>query len=97
MESGKKHIALEDLRRSIDALNDQILDLLIQRGRLVCKIGELARDGRAPGNHDEAREKAMLESLCKANPGPYSDEDIKAIFRVIFERSLEIKKRLAHS
>ncbi len=86
-------LELKSLRAQIDELNFQLLDLLSRRGERVCRIGELASRGQAPGGHDEDRERLMLEGLCAKNPGPYSDEDIQAIFRVIFERSLALKQR----
>lgn len=84
---------LSALRQGIDLLNMEILALLVKRGGLVRRIGDIAREGRAPLVQDPAREALMLEGLKRANPGPYPDEAIERIFKLIFQCSLELKQR----
>jgi chorismate mutase/prephenate dehydratase len=73
---------LPQLRKEIDAVDHKILALLSRRGDLAASVGEAKRRG----DHkvlDVARERAVLAALCKANPGPLSDETVEAVFREI--------------
>jgi 3-deoxy-7-phosphoheptulonate synthase/chorismate mutase len=78
------------LRKRIDAINLQILDLLCERGALVERIGRIhAKMGDQPFQPE--REQEMLAYLVQANKGPYSDETIKRLFKEIFRASLHLK------
>lgn len=82
---------IENLRRQIDFVNLQILELLAERGTLVQKIGEIkARLGL--DFYDARREAEMLANLIEANPGPYSDDAIRTIFKEIFRVSLHLQE-----
>lgn len=81
------------LRREIDALNEELLALLSRRGDLVCRIAALGKVGQAPEGRDPLREDAMLRALKARNEGPYSEAEIEAVFRAIFDASLALKSR----
>lgn len=82
---------IENLRRQIDKVNLQILELLAERGSLVQKIGEIkARLGL--DFFDPRREAEILAHLVKANPGPYPDDAIRTIFKEIFRVSLHLQE-----
>lgn len=77
---------LGELRRRIDEIDRQILNLLARRGVLAKQIGALkARLGLS--TFDPQREEAMLRDLVAANPGPYAGESIRSIFEQIFRAS----------
>ena len=82
---------LADQRKQIDEINLQILDLLSKRGSLVKRVKEIK--GKA-GSHfyDPGREDEMLRYLVEANPGPYSDDTIRTIFKEIFKASLHLQQ-----
>ena len=82
--------SLEDLRRDIDSLDEQLVRLLGQRADLVRRIGHRKADTGIP-IFDPGRERDVLERVTAINPGPYDDDHIRAIFREVMaaSRSLE--------
>ncbi len=80
---------LDELRRGIDAVDQQILKLLHERVRLVMAVGEYKRE-RGIAVYDPARERALLDRLCKAAEPPLDAETI----RRIFERMVDEMRRI---
>jgi 3-deoxy-7-phosphoheptulonate synthase / chorismate mutase len=80
---------IEGLRRAIGEVNGEMLRLLGRRGQLVQRVCEAKR--RA-GLHlfDPDRERAMLDELVSANPGPFPDRTVRHVFRQVFQASLDL-------
>ena len=90
---------LKKLRNEIDKIDNQILNLLNERMKIVKKVGELKNNSNAPVYRPE-REKEIIErltSLSKKQNGILNKEEIEAIFLEIFaiSRALERKERIA--
>lgn len=81
---------IDDMRREIDRLDDQLLEIFNRRAALALKIGELKKRSQLPV-YDPAREKAIFRRMQEKNSGPLDDLAIRRLFeRVIDEsRSLE--------
>ena len=90
-------LTLESLRNNIDALDDQLLDLLNQRMELVRRVGELKRSTNTVIYRPE-REKQILDRLHEQNGGLLNRQAIEAIFLEIFavSRNLELPERVAY-
>jgi chorismate mutase len=84
-------LGLEELRRAIDAVDQQLLKLLHERVRLVMQVGEYKRERGIPV-YDPDRERALLDRLCKAAEPPLDAETI----RRIFERLVDESRRIEH-
>lgn len=83
---------LDELRRRIDALDDQILSLLEERARLALEVGKAkAARGEAPF-YDPAREHQVFDRLSAATNGPLSTAAVRAIFREIISACLSLQK-----
>ena len=82
---------LEDLRGSIDAVDQQILKLLHERVRLVMAVGEYKRERGIPV-YDPARERALLDRLCKAAEPPLDADTIRRIFERLVDESRRIEQ-----
>ncbi|MEB6225749.1 bifunctional 3-deoxy-7-phosphoheptulonate synthase/chorismate mutase [Mammaliicoccus sciuri] len=82
---------LENLRKRIEGINDEILALLQERGILAKKIGEEKRK-QGTQVYDPQREKEMLNHLIDNNQGPYNDNTIKQLFKEIFKASTDLQK-----
>lgn len=82
---------LVDIRKSIDKIDDQILQLLVNRMNLVDEIGKLKRDSNTAIYHPD-REKEIIERLSQQNTGRLSKSAIEAIYLEIFgvSRNLEL-------
>jgi chorismate mutase/prephenate dehydratase len=84
---------LQELRQQIDALDDQILDMINRRAEVVVAVGKAKRESRGE-YYVPSREKAIYERLIAKNPGPFPDEGVKRVFREIISASLSLEQPL---
>lgn len=82
---------LGDLRRQIDAIDDQILDLLNRRANVVIEVGH-AKAGEQKEFYVPSREQAIYERLTAASSGPFPREAIRRVFREIISASLSLEQ-----
>ena len=82
---------ISELRQQIDGLNLDILRLLSERGRIASQIGHI-QTGMGGSQYDPKRELEMLEVLTEANKGPFDNATVKALFKDIFQASMEAGK-----
>ncbi|MCP6646084.1 chorismate mutase, partial [Klebsiella pneumoniae] len=82
---------LEQYRNEIQDINEKILDLLVERGKLAQKIGDEKRK-QGTKVYDPEREKVMLNALIEKNNGPFNDNVIKQLFKEIFKASTDLQK-----
>src|SRR6185436_19913508 len=61
--------ALEALRAQIDRIDEQLVNLLNERAKIVVEIGKLKQLSNAP-IYAPDREKAVLEKIWRLNKGP---------------------------
>ncbi len=87
---------IKSLRKEIDQINLQILDLLSQRAVLASDIGKVQAE-LGVQFYDPQREAQMLQALEQANQGPFSNETIKALFKQIFMASLALEETEARA
>jgi 3-deoxy-7-phosphoheptulonate synthase/chorismate mutase len=90
----KSETALElgELRRRIDGLNREILDLLQARGEVVLEIARF-KQARGLDGYDARREEEMLRELVKSAVGPFGPPEVKEIFKAIFRASTDIQEQ----
>ena len=83
---------LTDLRKQIDAVDEQLVVLLNERARLALEVG-IAK-GQQTEVYQPAREAAVLQHIATINKGPLSDEGVQTIFRNIIEicRTIQYNK-----
>jgi chorismate mutase len=80
---------IEEWRRRIDAIDDQLVRLLNSRSACVVEIGRIKRALGLPLYSPE-REDALLERVLRENPGPLD----RAAVRRVFERIIDESRRL---
>ena len=81
-----------ELRQIIDFLDDQMLDLLVQRFAVSIEIGEIkASSGINIG--DPNREQEIINRLANKLEGKLDRDDIAAIFGTIYHISKKIQKK----
>ena len=90
---------LNDLRKNIDKIDNEILTLLNKRMQIVKKVGEVKNNADTPIYRPE-REKEIIDRLTKLSKlqnGILTKDEIEAVFLEIFaiSRSLERKERIA--
>jgi len=95
-----KYKTLDDCRVAIDKIDDEILDLLNKRMKVVERVGEIKNDTGGAIYRPE-REKAIIDRLTKISQdkdGLLNKSAIEAIFLEIFavSRNLELPERIAY-
>jgi chorismate mutase/prephenate dehydratase len=86
-------MSLDDLRRRIDAIDDQILALLEQRADVVALVAREKQDKSLPV-HDPERERGVLDRLAKKGAGRFPREAIIAVYREVMSACLAIQTPL---
>ena len=91
---------LDDCRKAIDSIDDEMLSLLNKRMEVVERVGEIKSESGGAIYRPE-REKAIIDRLEEqslANGGILNKSAIEAIFLEIFavSRNLELPERIAY-
>ena len=82
---------LSEWRTRIDAVDQQLVDLLNQRMQYVLEIGRLKREHGRPVQ-DRERERAILERLTAYNQGPLSSQGIADLFTRIMQEARNLEE-----
>lgn len=85
--------SLDELRRQIDALDAQLVDLLNQRARVVVQVGRIKQRDQTP-IYAPDREQRVLEHVRQLNRGPLPDSCLEAIWRELMSGSFALEKPL---
>jgi chorismate mutase/prephenate dehydratase len=84
---------LSEIRKKIDATDDEILRLLNARAGFVGRVADLKTALEVPF-YVPSRERQIAERLSAANPGPFPTEAIRAVFQEIFSACLSLEKKV---
>ncbi len=86
---------LAEIRRRIDALDEQIQDLLNRRAEAAMEVAriKLAADPNAVFYRPE-REAQVLRNVQARNQGPLDDEEVARLFREIMSACLALERPL---
>lgn len=85
---------LTEIRKKIDAIDAQLLELLNARAELVHQIGEIKKkDGLEI--YAPEREEQLLQSLIARSKGRLPEKSIRAIFREIMSAALALEEDLS--
>ena len=86
-------MSLDDIRKQIDLIDQDLLSLLSQRADLVHEVGVIKkRDGLQI--YAPEREQALLDRLVSINQGRLPEKSIKAIYREIMSAALALEDDL---
>src|SRR3954465_14850102 len=80
-------------RKAIDRLDGQIVKLLNERTKHVLAIGEI-KVKAGEEIYAPHRERAVLQRICRLNPGPITADSLRAIYREIMSSALSLEKSL---
>ena len=89
--------ALARIRDRIDAIDNELLQLLSERAGLALEVGKVkeAHQGDAqPVYYRPEREARILTRLKQRNPGPLSDRDVARLFREVISCCLSLEQPL---
>jgi chorismate mutase / prephenate dehydratase len=86
-------MTLEELRKQIDEVDAELVELLNRRAEIVVEVGRLkSADGTPVYSPD--REKRVLDKIKAANQGPLPDKTLLAIYRELMSGSFALEKPL---
>ena len=89
----EKKEKLKTLRKDIDTVDNQLLELLNKRAALVLEVGKIKKEEQSRF-HVLEREEEIYQRLLELNRGPFPAEAIRPIFREIMSASLSLEKVL---
>ena len=81
---------LEEWRKEIDTIDEEIIKLIQQRARVVKKIGSLKAKAGLP-IIDNNREDSVILNICSKNEGIISNESLTGIYRKIILESRKVQ------
>jgi len=85
---------LDAIRREIDALDIELLNLLNRRARMVFRVAAIKEGQTEPRYYRPEREAALLRRIVAANPGPFRDREAAQLFREIVSSCRTLEQRL---
>jgi chorismate mutase / prephenate dehydratase len=92
----KKEMSLDKIRKQIDELDDELLQLLNQRADLVHQVG-LVKKQSGLAIFAPEREEVLFQGLLSKNKGRLPKSAVRAIYREIISASYALEKGLTIS
>lgn len=86
------NIMLEDLRKQIDLIDEQLINTLAKRVELVQKIGKLKKEHNLIPLDKKRWEQVMKTRIALAKKLNLSTAFIEKLYNLIHKHSLEIEK-----
>jgi chorismate mutase/prephenate dehydratase len=88
---------LAPLRAQIDAIDQELLELLSKRAKAAQEVGHIKNESSAPIFRPE-RESQVIQNVLQKNPGPLLADGLASIWREIMSacRALESKQTIAY-
>ena len=84
---------LKSLRKKIDNIDREIIQLLNKRASVAKSVGHL-KDRAKSGVYVPDREAEIYENISKENKGPLSDKALRSIYREVMSSSLALERSL---
>jgi len=84
---------LDLLRKRIDEMDKQIVELLNERAKIVIEVGKTKLANNTPVYAPD-REQAVLERIAALNKGPLLQKTLQAIYRELMSGSFALEKPL---
>lgn len=82
---------LKSLRERIDALDEQIQELITQRASIAEEVARTKKNGEDATFYRAEREAQVLRRVMERNQGPLSDEEMARLFREIMSACLALE------
>lgn len=83
---------IEDWRKKIDAMDEQLVQLISKRAEAAKAIGDLKRESTLPV-YEPLRERAVFEHVKRVNPGPLDDAELLHVYERIMDVMRTLQRR----
>lgn len=90
-ESDDAMSRMDDLRRDIDAIDEQLVKLLSERAACALEIGR-AKKHAGLDLYQPTRETEVLAHVQRVNTGPLDDGAIKRLFERIIDEARRLER-----
>ena len=91
---------LKPYRQKIDALDEKLVDLLVERAEIINEVAQLKADNNIPAvlqdRVDEVRERAVARAVAKGGDENYMREIYTKIIGLSCEMEEDIAKKEIH-
>ncbi len=95
LSESMSEINLDELREKIDQLDEQLVQLLNERAKIVEDVGKIKRNNKdAPAIYAPDRERAVFDKVLASNKGPLPDKCLLAIYRELMSGSFYLERPL---
>ena len=84
-------VRLKKLRKEIDDIDSKILQLIEQRMKVVCEVGDLKKDLEI-SVEDLTREKEIIQRLTSNSSKNLTEKQLIRIFSAVFKSSKQIQR-----
>jgi chorismate mutase len=82
---------IDDIRKEIDRLDNELLKIFNERAALALRIGEIKKQ-KGLAVYDPDREKRIFDRMRTANPGPLEDNAIVRLFERVIDESRRLER-----
>lgn len=83
--------SIDDLRKQVDGIDEEIVRQLNMRAEIVLKIRD-AKKAEGQPYHDPERELRVLNKVMAASQGPLDSDTIKHLYRHILQHMREFQE-----
>lgn len=87
-------MSLNDLRKQIDQIDKELVELINKRAQVVVAVGECKKTTGVAPIYAPDREKAVFAKIQQLNQGPLPDMTFQAIWRELMSGSFFLEKPL---
>ena len=84
---------LENLRKRIDELDEQLVKLLNERASCAVEIGHIKKQLKMQTWQPD-REAAILRNIVKSNRGPLDDAAVRRLFERIIDEARSLERHI---
>jgi chorismate mutase len=85
-------VDIEDWRKKIDAMDEELVRLISKRAEAAKAIGELKRHSTLPV-YEPARERDVFAHVKRVNPGPLADAELLHVYERIMDVMRTLQRR----
>lgn len=82
---------IDEFRKEINRLDNELLRIFNDRAALALKIGEIKKEKGIPV-YDPEREKQIFRKMQEANPGPLDNGAIVRLFERVIDESRHLER-----
>lgn len=90
-DGGAARAAIDEWRRRIDAIDEQLVRLLNSRSACAVEVGRLKRRLGLP-IYSAPRESEILDRIARDNPGPLDSHAVRRVFERVIDESRRLER-----